>query len=33
MLDKSWRPDEVEAKHYARWERDGDFAAGSGDNA
>jgi valyl-tRNA synthetase len=33
MLDKSWRPAEVEAKHYARWERDGDFAAGSGDNA
>jgi len=32
MLDKSWRPAEVEAKHYARWERDGDFAAGAGDN-
>ncbi len=33
MLDKSWRPDEVEAKHYAQWEKNGDFAAGSSDNA
>ncbi|MDH3230825.1 MAG: valine--tRNA ligase [Alphaproteobacteria bacterium] len=33
MLDKSWRPDEVEAKHYAQWERNGDFAAGADENA
>jgi valyl-tRNA synthetase len=29
MLDKSWRPAEVEARHYARWEEHGDFAAGA----
>lgn len=29
MLDKSWRPAEVEAKHYANWEKNGDFAAGA----
>ncbi len=28
MLDKNWRPAEVEAKHYAQWEENGDFAAG-----
>ena len=28
MLDKTYRPAEVEAKHYANWERGGDFAAG-----
>ena len=33
MLDKSWRPAEVEAKHYANWEKNGDFAAGASDNA
>jgi valyl-tRNA synthetase len=33
MLDKSWRPHEVEAKHYARWEKNSDFAAGSSENA
>jgi len=27
MLDKTYRPAEVEAKHYARWERLGAFAA------
>ena len=29
MLDKSWRPADVEAKHYTRWEENGDFAAGT----
>ncbi|UCH74969.1 MAG: valine--tRNA ligase, partial [Rhodospirillales bacterium] len=33
MLDKSWRPDEVEAKQYTRWEEEGDFAAGRSENA
>jgi valyl-tRNA synthetase len=33
MLDKSWRPSEVEARHYAHWEENGDFAAGASDNA
>jgi len=33
MLDKSWRPAEVEAKQYARWDENGDFAAGHGENA
>ncbi len=33
MLDKSWRPDEVEAKQYTRWEEEGDFAAGASENA
>ncbi len=28
MLDKNWRPAEVEAKQYANWEKNGDFAAG-----
>ena len=28
MLDKTYRPKEVEAKHYALWESAGDFAAG-----
>lgn len=28
MLDKTYRPAEVEAKHYAAWEKGGDFAAG-----
>ena len=28
MLEKTYRPNEVEAKHYARWEADGSFAAG-----
>ncbi len=28
MLDKTYRPSEVEAKHYALWERAGDFACG-----
>ena len=27
MLDKTFRPDEVEKKHYAAWERSGAFAA------
>ena len=27
MLEKTYRPSEVEAKHYARWEARGDFAA------
>ncbi len=30
MLDKTYRPDEVEAKQYARWEESGAFAAGGG---
>ncbi len=29
MLDKTFRPDEVEAKHYAAWEEAGAFAAGA----
>ncbi|MCK5275108.1 MAG: class I tRNA ligase family protein, partial [Alphaproteobacteria bacterium] len=29
MLDKNWRPAEVEAKQYANWEKNGDFAAGA----
>jgi valyl-tRNA synthetase len=28
VLEKTYRPGEVEAKHYARWEREGLFAAG-----
>ncbi len=28
MLDKTYRPTEVEAKHYALWESAGDFACG-----
>ena len=28
MLDKTYRPSEVEAKHYGQWESAGDFAAG-----
>ena len=28
VLEKTYRPNEVEAKHYARWEADGRFAAG-----
>ena len=27
MLEKTFRPDEVEAKHYAKWEQAGSFAA------
>ena len=27
MLDKSYRPQEVEEKHYAHWEKSGFFAA------
>jgi valyl-tRNA synthetase len=27
MLDKTYSPHEIEAKHYARWEAEGDFAA------
>jgi len=26
MLDKTYSPGDVEAKHYARWEAAGDFA-------
>ncbi len=33
MLDKIYRPAEVEAKHYARWEDGGAFAAGRAANA
>ncbi len=33
MLDKTFRPDEVEARHYAEWERAGAFAAGTRRNA
>ncbi len=29
MLDKTYRPSEVEAKHYARWQEGGDFRAGA----
>jgi len=32
MLDKTYRPAEVEAKHYAAWERSGAFASGPGSN-
>ncbi len=28
MLDKTYRPAEVEARHYARWEENGNFSAG-----
>jgi valyl-tRNA synthetase len=27
MMEKTFRPAEVEAKHYARWEQSGAFAA------
>jgi hypothetical protein len=27
MMDKTFRPAEVEARHYARWEQSGAFAA------
>ncbi len=33
MLDKTYRPAEVEAKHYAHWEKSGDFAAHTDSNA
>jgi valyl-tRNA synthetase len=33
MLEKTYRPDEVEAKQYARWESSGDFAAHPDSNA
>jgi valyl-tRNA synthetase len=33
MLDKTFRPDEVEARHYAEWEKSGAFAAGTRSNA
>jgi valyl-tRNA synthetase len=33
MLDKTYRPAEVEAKHYAEWERSGAFAAHTDSNA
>ncbi len=33
MLDKNWRPAEVEGKHYADWEANGDFKAGNRPNA
>ena len=33
MLEKTYRPAEVEAKHYARWEKGGDFAAHTESNA
>ena len=33
MLDKNWRPAEVEAKHYSSWEEGGHFAAGTSDSA
>ena len=33
MLDKTYRPHEVEAKHYARWEAAGAFASGKRTNA
>jgi valyl-tRNA synthetase len=33
MLDKTYRPAEVEAKHYARWEEAGTFAADTTSNA
>ena len=33
MLDKTFRPAEVEAKQYGAWERRGDFAADPGANA
>ena len=33
MLDKTYRPDEVEQKRYAEWEKDGAFAIGRRGNA
>ena len=33
MLDKTYRPAEVEAKHYQRWEKSGAFAAHADSNA
>jgi valyl-tRNA synthetase len=33
MLDKTYRPAEVEPKHYERWEAQGAFAANTGSNA
>ena len=33
MLEKTYRPDQVEAKHYAEWETAGSFAANPGSNA
>ncbi len=33
MLEKTYRPDQVEAKHYAAWETAGAFAANPGSNA
>ncbi len=33
MLDKTYRPAQVEAKHYDRWEKRGDFAAHTESNA
>ncbi len=33
MLEKTYRPAQVEAEHYARWEKDGDFAANTDSNA
>ena len=33
MLDKTYRPAEIEAKQYEQWERDGAFAAGQRHNA
>ncbi|MBL8690366.1 MAG: valine--tRNA ligase [Rhodospirillaceae bacterium] len=33
MLEKTYRPDEVEAKHYAEWDSAGSFAANPGSNA
>ena len=33
MPEKTYRPDQVEAKHYAAWESDGAFAANPGSNA
>ena len=33
MLDKTYSPAEVEAKHYDAWEKSGAFAANPGSNA
>ncbi len=33
MLEKTYRPDQVEAKHYAEWDSAGSFAANPGSNA
>jgi valyl-tRNA synthetase len=33
MLDKTYRPDQVESKHYAGWEKSGAFACNPGANA